>query len=525
MTDSPNILFLFNDHQAYYRHGWDSGVRPLTPNFDRLAAEGVQFERSYCVSPLCGPSRRTMLTGLYPHNHRNVFNYTNSPYDHEVYLDVLAERGYRNYYYGKWHAGVGTAYDFNCEGFSITDYGNPYITREYLDYLEEHELPRAEHLIEYNFMVKEPFVSQFPNLKAGELYREEAPWCGGNAVGITVTPKETHEAFFLATLTCEKLEELAASGSSQPFHLRVDFWGPHQPFFPTQEFVDLYNPDDIQVYGNFQDTLENKPSFYRRAPGRPDTDENDELILPNPMPWSDWQIILSRAYAQITLVDAAGGMVLDKLEELGLAENTLVIWTTDHGDALASHGGHIDKGSYLTEEVMRVPLAMRYPGMIPAGQTRNELVCGIDIPSTILDAAGTGFKKPVDGESLLPLAKGETPDWRDSLMVETYGLGFGAIFLGRGVIKGPYKYIANQEEIDELYHLEEDPYELHNLIDDSEYQNVASEMKAELAKWLKESGDTDFEHPVSQTFIDEDRKLLLELLERRKQTDLMKHIK
>ena len=169
MSARPNIVLIVNDHQAYYRHGWDGGPRPQTPNFDRLAAAGIHFERSYCAVPLCGPSRRTLLTGLYPHNHRNIFNYSNSPYDHEVYLDNLADAGYRNFYFGKWHAGAGTALDFYCEGYSLEDYGNPYITPEYHDYLKKRGLPPAEHRIEYvfnSFVMKR----EFPDLQGwGDL--------------------------------------------------------------------------------------------------------------------------------------------------------------------------------------------------------------------------------------------------------------------------------------------------------------------------------------------------------------------
>ena len=163
------------------------------------------------------------------------------------------------------------------------------------------------------------------------------------------------------------------------------------------------------------------------------------------------------------MVDAAGGLVLDKLDALGLAEDTLVIWTADHGDALASHGGRFDKGSYLTEEVLRAPLAMRYPGRISPGRTTDALACGVDIAPTILDAAGSAFEREVDGESLLPLAVEPDADGRDSLLVETYGHGFGTIELGRAVIKGRYKLIAWQNHESELYDLQSDPYELVNL--------------------------------------------------------------
>ena len=214
---------------------------------------------------------------------------------------------------------------------------------------------------------------EFPNLSVGESYRSDRYWCGEHAIGITTTPKETHEAFFLADLACDQLETLAADEDNQPFHLRIDFWGPHQPYFPTGEFAAMYDPEDIPVYGNFADTLEGKPDLYWNDPHRQLTDEDGRFVTPSQLDWGEWQRIIARAYAHITMVDAAGGLVLDKLEQLGLAENTLVIWTADHGDGLASHGGRFDKGSYLTEEVMRVPLAMRWPGQIPADQVSEAL--------------------------------------------------------------------------------------------------------------------------------------------------------
>ena len=517
MNARPNIVLIVNDHQAYYRHGWDGGPRPLTPHFDRLAAGGIRFERSYCAVPLCGPSRRTLATGLYPHNHRNYFNYSNAPYDHEIYMTKLAQAGYRCFTFGKWHAGAGTALDFDCEGFSMEDYGNPYITAEYHDYLRKKGLPPAQHRVEFVF---DSFVMkrEFPALKPGAAYRSDRYWCGEHATGITTTPKESHEAFFLADMACEQLEALAAAEDDQPFHLRLDFWGPHQPFFPTQEFADLYDPEDIPVYGNFADSLAGKPELYWQDPHDRLTDANGRFATPSNLDWGEWQRIIARAYAHITLVDAAGGLVLDKLDELELAEDTLVIWTADHGDALGSHGGRFDKGSYLTEEVLRVPLALRYPGRIAAGRASDDLACGIDIAPTILDAAGTGFARPVDGESLLPLAcevEEAGADGRSSLLVESYGHGFGAIELARAVIKGRYKLIAYQNHASELYDLESDPYELTNLYTSSRHGDTISEMEAELQSWLDKTGDTDFAQPVSDAFRALDNQKFQELLRRR----------
>jgi len=514
MNRRPNIVLIVNDHQAYYRHGWDGGPRPMTPCFDRLAAGGLRFERAYCAVPLCGPSRRSLLTGLYPHNHRNFYNYTNAPYEHEIYLTNLARAGYRCFYFGKWHAGAGTALDFDCEGFSLEDYGNPYITKEYRDYLRKKNLPPADHHVEYVF---DSFVMkrEFPALEVGATYRSDRYWCGEHASGITATPKESHEAFFLADLACEQLDALAAADDEQPFHLRLDFWGPHQPFFPTQEFADMYEPEDIPLYGNFVDALEGKPALYWQDPHDNLTDADGRFATPSKLSWGEWQRIIARAYAHITMIDAAGGQVLDKLDELGLSDDTLVIWTADHGDALASHGGRIDKGSYLTEEVLRVPLALRHPGQIPAGRTSMALACGTDIAPTILDAAGTAFERPVDGESLLPLATAGGGSERPSLLVETYGHGFGTIEPGRALIKDHYKLIAWQNHEGELYDLEADPYELVNLYQQSAYKSTVLELEAELQAWLSKTGDQDFGAPISDDFRAEDKRKLGELMQRR----------
>ncbi|MBK8023138.1 MAG: sulfatase-like hydrolase/transferase [Chloroflexi bacterium] len=234
------------------------------------------------------------------------------------------------------------------------------------------------------------------------------------------------------------------SDSDQPFHLRIDFWGPHQPYFPTQAFADLYDPKQIEEYGSFRDPLTGKSELFWNDPHRPLTDENGRFATPNRIPWSEWQQVIARAFAHITMIDAAGGRILSKLEELGLADNTLVIWTADHGDALASHGGRFDKGSYLTEEVLRVPLAMRLPGRVPGGQVSDSFACGVDLAPTILDAAELHFDRPADGQSLLPVATGERTSVRNSLMVETYGHGFGTIELGRALLKDRNKLVLFQ---------------------------------------------------------------------------------
>lgn len=492
MNQKPNIIFIQNDHQAYYRWGWDGSAKPQRPCFDQLAEQGSVFNNVYCATPLCGPTRRTMLTGLYAHAHKQHHNYTDPPYDTEVYLDTLAEAGYQNFYYGKWHAGPGAANDHHCEGFSRTDYANPYITPEYADYCARYNLPKAVHHIEK--MLTIPHFKDdgfFLKLREGADYQCESTWCGEHAVGVTTTPKETHESFFLANLACEQLEKLAQQKDGKPFTMRVDFWGPHQPHFPTQEFLDLYKDLELPPYGSLDSRLEGKPEFYHRERNSPIGKDN-KIIYPSQLTWNEWMVLIKHCYAHISMIDAAGGKILEKLKELGLDKNTLIIWTTDHGDALASHGGHFDKGSYCSEEVMRIPLAMSWEGVIPPHQVRDEYVSTVDYPVTILDAAGTAFtKNPVHGVSLLPLLRGEPVQWREEVMSEHYGHGYGEEIVSRMLVHGDYKYVATKDEVCELYNLKEDPFELKNLIDNPASQPILRDMQRRLLAYQQSTADPE----------------------------------
>ena len=503
MNKRPNIIFIQNDHQAFYQwQEWKETVK--RPNFERLAAEGAEFTSAYCTTPLCGPTRRSLLTGQYPHAHKQYFNYSDPPFEQEVYLDTLAEAGYENYYYGKWHAGPGNALDHHCEGFCHTSYGNPYVRPEYQEYLKRKGLPPAEFEVRHCFHVREfgygdPDSKYYYDLKAGNHhYRSKDPdYCGEHAAGITVTPKETTESFFPTRRSSDlRLEQLAArEDKSRPFALRVDFWGPHQPYFPTQEYLDMYKDMKLSEYPSWNSGLEGKPAAYFRERNPPMGTDDYHIIIPNPMPWSYYNELLQYCAAQITMLDEAAGLILDKVRELGLDENTLIIYTTDHGDGLACQGGHFDKGSYMAQEVLRIPMAASWKGHIAPGQKREELVSSLSIPVTILDAAGLTFtKNKVHARSLLPLVTGnagEPVDWPDTVVAETYGHGYGEEITSRVIVWKQYKYVASvgENNRDELYNLEQDKYELVNHIDDSEYADILAEMRRRLREWQVETDD------------------------------------
>jgi arylsulfatase A-like enzyme len=248
----------------------------------------------------------------------------------------------------------------------------------------------------------------------------------------------------------------------------------------------MYDPTTIPEYGSFRDDLAGKPDIYRTNHWAP-LGRDGRLIQPSALPWSEWQKLIARAYANITMIDAASGLILDTLDELGLKDNTLVVWTADHGDALASHGGQFDKGSYLTEEVLRIPLALRWPARIPAGQVCERLVSLIDLAPTFLDAARARFEHQTDGTSFLPLCQSAIGAWRADLMCETHGYGDDVV--ARALITDRFKYVATSGQRHELYDLLDDPYELANLIDEPEVESVRNELRNQLADWRQRTGD------------------------------------
>lgn len=468
----PNIVYILNDHQAYYGH--QQAKRPV---FEHFAADGVEFQNAYSVCPLCGPARRSMLTGLYPHNHGEKQNDDDHPFDRALYLDLLAQEGYDCRYVGKWHAGGGTAFEHGCRGFNYPSYNNPYTKAEYHAYLDELGLDVPDIFVEHYFWEDD---------QAGRVIRQDREWCNEHASGVMLAPKEAHESFFLAHLAKKQLVQLARG--SQPFHLRLDFWGPHQPYFPTRDFAEMYHAQDISLPVSLYENVytNNKPEIYQVEHNKGLHDGAFKMIYPSALAPDQWRQILARCYAQITQVDAAAGMVLDALDELGLAENTLVIMSTDHGDAVACHGGHFDKASYMPEEMIRIPMAMRYPKRVPEGEKSTAFVSNLDIGPTILAAAGLKYPQAVDGRSLLDLFQTGDP-WRDAIVCETHG--HWGNHLGRALITPDYKFIFNEYQLNELYCLKSDPWELNNLAVKEAYQPLVGEMIERLRRWAKETGD------------------------------------
>ncbi|MEM7531019.1 MAG: sulfatase-like hydrolase/transferase [Chloroflexota bacterium] len=480
----PNIVWIMSDHMPYVHHKRLTGY-PTLPTYDRIAEEGIAFNNAYSVCPLCQPARASMLTGAYPHKHGMLLNdghlgvRRDFEPDERLFNAYLHDEGYRTGYFGKWHAGIERiAKDYGFEGFSCPSYGHPYWSEEYEQYLEEQGLPSAEVTIEWwianpQWAGRTIRLSDFPK-------PYEFPHLLMESCGVLNTPVETHEAYFLAHLATSWLEDVAESG--EPFCLRVDPWGPHHPFWVGEPFLDTVDPHDLPQYPSFGNELRHRP-------------QSHQDLLASRKGWSTWRTwdefrwFLARGHEHSHLVDAAMGQVVETLDRLGLADNTIVIYTVDHGGALATNGLLVDKGWVMSDETVRIPLAIRWPDHIRPGSQTDALVTNMDLVATTLDAAQAASPDDMDSRSLLDLVqRPDDTEWREDLMIQHHG-HYSQLRIQRQIRYGQYKYNAHLDDLDELYDLTQDPYELDNLIDHPDMQSVLADMRQRLKRQMEMHGD------------------------------------
>lgn len=482
----PNIVWLTQDHVVWKHFRDTEGPKPPLSTYERIASTGVAFERAHTVTPLCSPARASMVTGAYAHrhgitrNHNGLRNRINP--ETETYNVHLQKSGYRTAFFGKWHAGEGIPDDFGFEGFSLPGYGNPYSSPEYTQYLERYQLP--EPIVDIEWSTTGQTLENIPLTKISKFAGID-PDTGfrSDAAGVFKTPLETTEAHFIARLACDWLEDQARD--KDPFVLRVDVWGPHQPYLVADPFKDTVHPLTIPEYPNFGHTFEDRPEYHKQD--RQIWRERTGFTR-----WDEWQPVVARAYEHFAQTDAALGHIVDALERLGLSENTILIYTADHGDILASNGGLFDKDSMMTEETMSIPLAVSWPGVTDKGHSCDRLVSNMDIVPTILELAGVEIPEYMDAQSFARLLHNPNGTFREALMAQHFGhINYDKI--QRVLYYNDYKYVAHLDDSDELYDLRKDPFELKNLIDDPSHKAVLHELKTQLGRKMRETDDVSNE--------------------------------
>jgi arylsulfatase A-like enzyme len=266
-----------------------------------------------------------------------------------------------------------------------------------------------------------------------------------------------------------------------PWHLSLDFAEPHLPCNPCRPFSTQYDPTAIEPWGSFGDTFADKPYIQK------------QMLLNwgyQDYGWEQWAPMVARYYGVISQMDDAIGKVLDRLEKLGILDDTIVVYTSDHGDMCGSHR-MMDKHYVMYDDIVRVPFAIRWPaGIVGGGRSDSFVYPCLDLVPTILDLAGIeAGTDTLQGRSLRPLLEGAAPgDWRDSAVSTYHGQQFG-LYVQRMLRERRWKYIWNPTDVDELYDLAGDPNELNNRVHDAGCSGLLADMRMRLLGELTAMGD------------------------------------
>ncbi len=463
-TSLPNILFIFSDDHAWQAVSAYGSQVIQTPNMDRLASQGMRFDRCLVPNSLCGPSRATVLTGTY--NHINGFyNNTNCRFDgsQTTFPKLLRQAGYQTAMIGKWHLESDpTGFDFwqiqpgqgqyynppmirMGERIRVPGYVTDIITDLALDWLK-HRDPSKPFLLMCQH--KAPHRPWEPNLKYlnhdGDRTYPEPPTLFDDYSG---RGKAEHAQDMTIAKTMNDVD------------------------FKLTPPTDL-TPEQRQAWNAYYDP---RNEAFRKA-----NLEGKELVR-----WK-YNRYLHDYLGCIKSVDESVGLLLDYLKETGLDRNTIVIYSSDQGFFMGEHGW-FDK-RWIFEESARTPLLVRWPGVIKPGSVNKDMVSNLDFAETFLEAAGLPIPDRMQGRSLLPLFHGETPaDWRKSFYYHYYEhpAAWHNVARHYGVITDRYKLVHFYEpEFNywELFDLKQDPHELKSVYGRPEYAQAQKELEQELTR-------------------------------------------
>ncbi|MHB0874729.1 MAG: sulfatase-like hydrolase/transferase [Anaerolineae bacterium] len=440
----PNILLVHSDQHRYDCLGATGHPLIRTPHMDCMAREGVLFTHAFTPCPLCVPSRNSLLFGQWPSQHRAIGNqHTEIPFPARdglpSFSQALRDGGYYLGYVGKW--GVHPAR-------KPTDFGfHDYVPADgYERWRAGQGLPPAPH----------------DNGWFGEADPHVAPEQSRMGWGADVAIR-LHRA---------------AADAGRPFFIRWDPSGPHLPNVVPEPYASMYAPRDIPPWPSFPDPLVGKP-FIQAQQRR--TWELDGWT------WEQWAPVVSRYLGDVSLMDAQLGRVLQALDESGLADDTLVAYTCDHGDTCGGHG-MIDKHYIMYDDVVRVPLILRWPRRLPAGGRCDGFTAhALDLAATFCDAAAVPMPGSFRGASLLPMALGQVRGGTDAFSCY-FGGQFG-LYSQRMVRDRRWKYVWNATAEDELYDLTADPAELHNLAAEPATRTELQRLRHRLVERMEATDD------------------------------------
>jgi arylsulfatase A-like enzyme len=489
----PNIIFIMSDDHAFQAVSAYGDQLIQTPNIDKLGAEGMRFDRAYVTNSICAPSRAVILTGK--HSHINGLRDNIGRFDstQATFPKLLQKAGYQTAIVGKWHLkSEPTGFDYWKVLVDQGDYYQPVFKT-------------SEGVIKEKGYVTDVITDMALEFLAGQakqdkpfmlMYQHKAPhreW---------MPAQKYLNAFWGKSIPVPKtlFDDYQNRGSAaRQAEMRIsDHMGLTNDNKIKPEIIDSLGIKEFyKWYANIYNDKLSRLTTEERKNWDSIYDPMNEAFLKNPPKGDSLTLWKYRRYmedylATIKSIDDNVGRVLDYLEESGLAENTIVVYTSDQGFYLGEHGW-FDK-RFMYEESFRTPLLVRWPDKIKPGTVNSNLVQNLDFAETFLDLAGVEIPNDMQGKSLLPLFAGNDKDWRDALYYHYYEYpGFHGVKRHYGISTDRYKLIHFYYDVDEweLYDLEKDPDEMQNVIDNSEYQQVKEELLVRLDELRKQYGDSD----------------------------------
>jgi len=498
MSGKPNLLFIMTDQQRSDALSIAGNSVLQTGNLDRLAKEGAYFTNAYTPCAVCCPARSSVLTGHTVEKHRMRTNgLAYYPEEKEglmtmpTFDEILSGEGYHCEYYGKWHS-LSSHTDIyknplkaSEDGHSVFAHGGQKFV--WLDSIKDKEPVRSLKAGEfYDGMSGRPYktnpMDRYYGKSLAELKATKRKGGQAGQHGELLMDKENTLTAFQAKQTIEAIERL----KDKPFSITCSFHFPHAPMLPVEEYYNMYPAKDMAVPVSIDDDMSNSP--YAEANGRdrlPEYRDKDKI-----------KYMISNYYGLVKEIDDWVGKILKTLDDNGLSDNTLVIFISDHGEMLGSHG--MREKNVFYEESAHIPLMIRFPGEIDSNTTVDGYVSLVDLFATIMDYLKIGKHKS-DGESLRGLIEG-TDTKRGDYVVTEWDYR-GDVSPNYMIVKDGWKmiipYSTSSDVINALYDLNSDPYEMHNLIGKNPnnhfYEEKTEELRACLLEWLKKNGSNHYE--------------------------------
>lgn len=453
-----NLMFIMTDHQRSDSIGMTQSGIEVCPNLNRLASQGVVFSRAYDTCPLCVPARTALATGKYPTRNGVVCNdwAGKSAGDHKPIHQYLSESGYDVGHVGVHHIRVA-----------------PTI---------QERVPFSKWISngEYSRYLKDLNIDEVPPEGNDTFKREIVEFRGGEFVEVkysnTATALWAHPAeHFKDSYFCQQGVDFLNQKRNKPFALFVYLWAPHPPLRVPEPYASLFNPSEIELPSNVGQPAEGEPPNRRRGIA---------AQLAEGISMEEWRKVWAAHLGLVNLADAGIGKILKALEDSGEADNTVVAFTSDHGDHLGQHRMYQKMEMY--EQAINVPLIIRVPGA--NSRISDTPVSHLDLMPTLLELTNTESTEEFDGISLRDFIASEA-SLPDRPVFSQYS---GNPIIGdtrRAVVTKRHKYIYDPADEPELYDLGKDPLEMYNLAGDSKYTEVIQELHTECKNWALEHGD------------------------------------